>query len=205
MVIDKYSVKGERVGQVELSDAVFAGDINDTLIYEYIKVANANRRQGTHKTKERAEVRGGGAKPWRQKGTGRARSGTNRSPIWVGGGTVFGPRVRSYKSALPKKIRRKAFLSILSLKARQGAIKVVEDFSIESGKTKDMYTVLKTLEVTRGLFVSHDDDEKTKRSLKNIKDVSYNNVGRLSGRDLFYTKSLLLTESAVDAINKRFV
>ncbi len=204
MVIDKYSIKGEKIGQVELSDSVFAGDINNTVIYEYIKAANANLRQGTHKTKERAEVRGGGAKPWRQKGTGRARSGTNRSPIWVGGGTVFGPRVRSYRIELPKKIRRKAFLSILSLKARQGAIKVVENFSIETGKTKDMFSVLKSLGVTRGVFVAHNDDEMIKRSLRNIQDVKFNNADRLSGRDLFYSKNLLLTESAVEAINKSF-
>ncbi len=204
MVIDKYSVKGEKIGQVELSDAVFAGKINDTIVYEYIKAANANRRQGTHKTKERAEVRGGGAKPWRQKGTGRARSGTNRSPIWVGGGTVFGPRVRSYRIEIPKKIKKKAFQSILSIKAKESAICVVEDFSIESGKTKEMFSVLKGVGVTRGLLVSHNDDELVKRSLKNIKDVKFNSAERLSGRDVFYSKKVLLTESAVAALNKKY-
>ena len=97
MKVDKYSKDGKVMGQVDLPDSVFGNEINDILIYELIKSANANLRQGTHKTKERAEVRGGGAKPWRQKGTGRARAGTSRSPIWRGGGVVFGPKPRSYR------------------------------------------------------------------------------------------------------------
>jgi large subunit ribosomal protein L4 len=203
MKVDKYSINGEKVGQVELSDDIFAASVNDTIVYEYIKAANANLRQGTHKTKERAEIRGGGAKPWRQKGTGRARSGTNRSPVWVGGGTVFGPRPRSYRIELPKKIKRKAFQSILTIKAKEDAIRVVEDFTVESGKTKDMSKILKSLDVSRGVFVSHDDDQMTKRSIRNIKDVKFNNAGRLSGRDVFYSKKILITESAIKAINEK--
>ncbi|MBN2434703.1 MAG: 50S ribosomal protein L4 [Spirochaetes bacterium] len=204
MIVDKYSVKGEKIGQVELSDKVFSDKINDVVVYEYIKAANANLRQGTHKTKERAEVSGGGVKPWRQKGTGRARSGSNRSPIWVGGGTVFGPRVRSYRIELPKKVKKKAFRSILSIKAQQGDIVVVEDFNVDSGKTKEMNSVLKKLNVERGIFVSSGDDTMIKRSIKNIADVKYNNASRLSGRDVFYSKKVLLTESAVNAINQNF-
>ncbi|MDA3899027.1 MAG: 50S ribosomal protein L4 [Spirochaetes bacterium] len=204
MIVDKYSVKGEKVGQVELSDKVFADKVSDVVVYEYIKAANANLRQGTHKTKERAEVRGGGIKPWRQKGTGRARSGTNRSPIWVGGGTVFGPRVRSYRIELPKKVKKKAFRSILSLKALQGDIMVVEDFNVESGKTKEMHSLLSKLNLNRGILVTSGDDTQIKRSIKNIADVKYNNASRLSGRDLFYSKKLLLTEGAVNAINQNF-
>ena len=137
MKVDKYNIEGKVVGQVDLSDEVFAAEINDVLIYEYIKAANANLRQGTHKTKERAEVRGGGAKPWRQKGTGRARAGSSRSPIWRGGGMIFGPRPRDYRIELPKKIKKAAYRSLFSLKAKEGSIKVIEDFEA-AGKTKEV-------------------------------------------------------------------
>lgn len=204
MVVDKYTVEGQKSGQVELNDAVFASEINDALVYSFVKMANAALRQGTHKTKERAEVRGGGAKPWRQKGTGRARSGTNRSPIWVGGGTVFGPQPRSYRLDMPKKSRRAALRSIFSIKSSEGKIKVVEDFDIDSGKTKDMASVLKKLEVTKGLVLTETESVNFKRSIKNISTVKYNNVKRLNGRDLFYSKSVLITESALKYINEMY-
>ena len=137
MKVDKLSITGNVVGQVELSDTVFGVEVNDVLIYELIKAANANLRQGTHCAKERAAVSGGGAKPWRQKGTGRARSGSSRSPIWRGGGTIFGPRPRSYRIDLPKKTKQAAYRSLLSLKVKEGSVKIVEDFTV-AGKSKDM-------------------------------------------------------------------
>lgn len=204
MLVDKYSVTGEKKGQVELNDSVFAGDVNDTLVYEYMKAANANLRQGTHKTKERAEVRGGGAKPFRQKGTGRARAGTTRSPIWKGGGTVFGPRPRSYNITLNKKSKQAALRSIFSIKAKENKIKVVEDFNVDSGKTKEMNEILKKLSFVKGAFVSDNENISLKRSVRNIKDVKYNNVKRISGRDVFYAKEVLLTESAVSYLNDKY-
>lgn len=161
MKIDKYSKDGKVVGQVELSDDVFNSEINDVLIYELIKAANANLRQGTHKTKERAEVHGGGAKPWRQKGTGRARAGTTRSPIWVGGGTVFGPRPRDYRVDLPKKIKKAAYRSLFSLKAKEGSLKVIEDFTV-TGKTKEMASIGKALEVNKGVLIADLEDNLLK-------------------------------------------
>ena len=121
MKVDKYSIDGKVVGQVELYDRVFNVKINDVLIYELIKTANANLRQGTASTKERSLIRGGGAKPWRQKGTGRARQGSIRSPQWKGGGTVFGPWPRDYRIELPRAIKSEAYRSLFSLKAKQGA------------------------------------------------------------------------------------
>lgn len=206
MKIDKYSVKGDVQGQVELSDEVFGAEVNDVLIYEYIKAANANLRQGTHSAKERAEVRGGGAKPWRQKGTGRARAGTSRSPIWRGGGVVFAPKQRDYSIHMPKKMKQAAFVSILSQKAKAGSIKVVEDFAVE-GKTKDVAVIGKALDITKGVLVSgksDSDDSLLKRAIKNISWFKYNNVNRLSGRDIFYSKELVITESAVAQINEKF-
>jgi len=203
MKADKYSIEGKVIGSVELSDAVFNAAVNDVLLYELVKASNANLRQGTHKTKERGEVRGGGAKPWKQKGTGRARAGSNRSPIWRGGGTIFGPRPRSYRIDLPRSMKRAAYRSLFSLKAKQGAIKVLQDFQA-SGKTKDMARIGKALSITKGVLIAADDDPQLKRSIRNIPWLVYNNVNRISGRDIFYSKELILTESAVKHLNDRF-
>ena len=206
MKVDKYSIDGTKIGEVELSDDIFASEINDVIVYEYVKAANANLRQGTHATKERAQVRGGGAKPWRQKGTGRARAGTNRSPIWRGGGTIFGPRPRDYSIQLPKKIKKAAFISILSIKAKEGAVKVVEDFSV-SGKTSEVAKIGKALSLSKAVIVSgrtDADDSMLKRAIRNIPWFRYNNVSRMSGRDIFYSKELIITESAVSQINEKF-
>ena len=203
MKIDKYSVEGKVVGSVELADSVFGAEINDILIYELIKSANANLRQGTHKVKERGEVRGGGVKPWKQKGTGRARAGSSRSPIWKGGGTIFGPRPRSYRIDLPKSIRRSAYRSLFSLKAKQGSIKVVEDFNA-TGKTKEVARIGKALSVTKGLIILGSEDALLKRSIRNIPWLDYNNINRISSKDVFYSKHLIITESALKLLNERY-
>ena len=203
MKVDKLSITGNVIGQVELSDAVFGVEVNDVLIYELIKAANANLRQGTHATKERAAVSGGGVKPWRQKGTGRARAGSSRSPVWRGGGTIFGPRPRSYRIDLPKKTKQAAYRSLLSLKAKEGSVKVIEDFSV-NGKTKDMAKIGKALLITKGTLVTDSEDTLLKRAIRNIPWFSYNNMKRLSSRDLFYAKQIIITETAVQYINETY-
>lgn len=203
MKIDKYSIDGKVVGSVDLSDSVFSAEINDILIYELIKSANANVRQGTHKTKERGEVNGGGVKPWRQKGTGRARQGSIRAPQWKGGGTIFGPRPRSYRIELPKSIKRSAYRALFSLKAKQGSIKVVEDFKV-SGKTKEVANIGKALAVSKAVIISDSDDLLLKRSIRNIPWLTFNNVNRISSKDVFYSKNLIITESAVKQLNERY-
>jgi large subunit ribosomal protein L4 len=203
MKTDKYSIDGKVVGQVELADDVFGAEVNDVLIYEFIKAANANLHQGTHKTKERSDVHGGGSKPWKQKGTGRARSGSSRSPIWVGGGTVFGPRPRDYNIYLPKKMKKAAYRSLFSLKAKEGLIKVVEDFDV-NGKTKEVAAVGKALEVKKGILITSSENGLLKRAIRNIPWFIYNNVMRISGRDVFYSKNIIITESAVKTINERY-
>ncbi len=203
MKVDKYSIDGKVVGSIELSDSVFSAEVNDILIYELIKSANANLRQGTHKTKGRSEVSGGGVKPWKQKGTGRARAGSSRSPIWKGGGTVFGPVPRSYRIDLPRTIRRSAYRALFSLKARQGSIKVVEDFKV-NGKTKEVAKIGKALSISKGTIIADSDDSMLKRSVKNIPWLIYNNVNRISSKDIFYSKELIITESAVLKLNERY-
>ncbi len=206
MKVDKYSIEGKVIGQVDISDEIFATEVNDVLIYEYIKAANANMRQGTHATKGRAEVRGGGAKPWRQKGTGRARAGTSRSPIWRGGGMIFARKPIDYTITLPKKIKRAAFISIFSQKAQSGAVRVIEDFKVD-GKTKNIAKIGNALLITKGILVSGNpdaEDSLLKRAIKNIPWFKYNHVSRMSGRDIFFSKEIIFTESALSQINEKY-
>ncbi|MGQ9842738.1 MAG: 50S ribosomal protein L4 [Spirochaetota bacterium] len=204
MVVDVYTVEGEVKGQIELNETIFNAKINDVLIYELIKAANANLRQGTHDTRERSDVSGGGAKPWRQKGTGRARQGSIRAPQWKGGGVVFGPHPRNYRIQLPKGIKQEAYRSLLSLKFKEGAVKVVEDFAVESGKTKDIASIAKKLNVKKGVLITDSEDTMLKRAIRNISWFKYNNVKRLSSRDIFYTKTVIITESAAKIINLKY-
>ncbi len=204
MVFDKYSISGKVIGKVEASDSVFKAEVNDNLIYEMIKAANANLRQGTHSTRRRAEVSGGGIKPYRQKGTGRARQGSIRAPQWKGGGVVFGPHPRDYKIELPRKIREKAMISLLSLKAKEGAIKVVEDFKVKEGKTKEMAVIGRALEIKKGVLIADGEDRLTRRAIRNIPWFIYNNAKRMSSRDIFYSKTIIITESAVNFLNSRY-
>lgn len=204
MIVDKYAIDGTVKGKAELADSVFNTKINDVLVYELIKAANANQRQGTHCTKERSDVRGGGIKPWRQKGTGRARQGSIRSPQWKGGGTVFGPKPRDYRIDLPKKMKKAAYRSLFTIKAKVNSIKVIEDFSITDGKTKEIARIGKALNVQKGILISDSDDVKLKRAIRNIPWFLFNNVDRLSGRDIFYAPTVVITESALKKINEKY-
>lgn len=204
MILDKYSKDGKVIGQVELSDNVFKAKVNDVLIYELLKSLNANLRQGTHSTKPRSFVSGGGAKPWKQKGTGRARQGSIRAPQWRGGGIVFGPLPRDYRIDLPKNVKNEAYRSLFSLKAKQGSIKIVEDIKIENGKTREIASIGKALNIEKGVFVTEIEDALLKRAMRNIPWFLYNNVKRISGRDIFNTKTLLITESAVKYLNEKY-
>lgn len=203
-MVDKYSIDGKVKGQVELNDSVFNSKVNDVLIYELIKAANANLRQGTHGSKERSAVRGGGAKPWKQKGTGRARQGSIRSPQWKGGGTIFGPHPRDYRIEMPRKMKHEAYRSLFTLKAKINSIKVVEDFVINDGRTREMAVIGKALSVAKGILITDSEDLKMKRAMRNIPWFSFNNVNRLSSREVFYAQTLLITESALKKINEKF-
>ncbi len=204
MVVDVYTVEGQVKGQIELNETIYNAKINDVLIYELIKAANANLRQGTHDARERYDVSGGGVKPWRQKGTGRARQGSIRAPQWKGGGVVFGPHPRDYRIELPKGIRQEAYRSLLSLKFKEGAVKVIEDFSVESGKTRDIASIAKKFNVKKGVLITDSEDSMLKRAIRNIPWFVYNNVKRLSSRDIFYTQTVLITESAAKIINSKY-
>jgi large subunit ribosomal protein L4 len=199
------SVQGAELRTVTLSDSVFGLPINEDVIYYAINNELANARLGTACTKDRGEVHGSNTKPFKQKGTGRARQGDKKSPIHVGGGTVFGPKPRDYSYAIPKKAKRLAMKTILSLKAQNETMKVVEDFTVQSGKTKDLAVILKGImpqdKTERTVIVLKDDDALIKRAGKNIPWLSFLSFNRLRAHDLFYGRNVFVLESAVKNLN----
>lgn len=198
-----FSVKGEEIRTVELNENVFNCEVSDGTIYYAVNNELANKRVGCASTKGRSEVRGSGAKPWAQKGTGRARAGHKRSPIWVGGGIVFGPKPRSYNFKMPRKMKRLAMRSILSLKNKNERMKIVEDFTIESGKTADITSILKNLvNQERTVVILKDDDAMIKRAGRNIPWLTFLSYNRLRAHDLFYGKNVLVMESAAGKLNE---
>ncbi len=192
-----YSVDGKELRTIELDDAVFGLPVNDDVIYYAINNELANMRVGTACTKDRSEVHGSNAKPYKQKDTGRARRGDKKSPLMRGGGVVFGPRPRDFSFRLPKKVKRLAMKSILSMKAQNDSLVVVEDFTIASGKTKELVSVLNNLaKGERTVIVLKDDDAMIKRAGRNIPTLSFLSYNRLRAHDLFYGRKILMLESA---------
>ncbi|MFZ3115208.1 MAG: 50S ribosomal protein L4 [Syntrophales bacterium] len=167
-----YDIEKKLVSEITLDDAIFDGEINEHVLYEVVRMQLVSKRSGTAETKGRSDISGGGKKPWRQKGTGRARSGTSRSPLWRGGGTVFGPHPRDYSFKVPKKVRRKALQSALTLKYRGNQIVILKDFPLEEIKTKKFMEVLQRFGWEKVLFVldkSYPVLEKASRNIKNVK------------------------------------
>ncbi|MDR0302176.1 MAG: 50S ribosomal protein L4 [Treponema sp.] len=197
-----FSKEGKELRTMVLDDAVFGLPVNDDLIWYAINNELANKRQGNASTKGRAEINGSNAKPYKQKGTGRARRGDKKSPILVGGGTIFGPKPRDFSYAMPKKAKRQALKTILSLKAQSDTLKIVEDFSVESGKTKDLAKLLENFESgVRTVLILKDDDPKLKRAAANIPWLSYLSYNRLRAHDLFYGRQVLMLETAAKNLN----
>ncbi|TFB14728.1 50S ribosomal protein L4 [Filobacillus milosensis] len=194
-----YNQTGSKVGDVELTDGVFGIEPNETVLKDAVVMQRASLRQGTHKVKGRSEVSGGGRKPWRQKGTGRARQGSIRSPQWVGGGTVFGPTPRSYSYKLPKKVRRLALRSALSTKVQSEDIFVLEGLSIEAPKTKEVVQLLNSFDVNeKALIVVADKDENIERSANNLKGVHVLTVEQVNVLDLLKYDKLFITKEAAE-------
>jgi large subunit ribosomal protein L4 len=197
-----FSKDGKEIKSIELSDDVFGLPYNEDVVWYAINNELANRRLGTASTKGRAEVHGSNAKPFKQKGTGRARRGDKKSPIMVGGGIIFGPKPKDFTYAMPKKAKRLALKTILSLKVQNDMLKVVEDFSIDSGKTKDLAAVLDNLKVNeRATVILGGEDSMLRRAGKNIPQLSFLSYSRLDAHALFYSKLVIVQESAVKKLN----
>ena len=189
---------GQNVGEVELLDSVFGIEPNQQAVYDVVKAQRAAMRQGTHKTKTRTEVRGGGRKPWKQKGTGRARSGSTRSPLWVGGGTVFGPSPRDYSLKVNRKVRRLALKSVLSSKVQDENFKVLDKIELQEVKTKGMVEVLSNLNLTgKVAFVLSDANENVAMSARNIPNVTVTTVSHLSVYEIMNFNTVVATADAV--------
>jgi len=192
-----YSIDGKELRTIELDDAVFGLPVNEEVIWYAVNNELANRRLGTASTKDSAEVHGSNAKPYKQKGTGRARRGDKKSPLMVGGGIVFGPKPRDFSYAMPKKAKRLALKSILSLKAQSDILKIVEDFTVESGKTRDLVKILKSFgDQERTVLILKDDDAKVKQAGRNIPWLTYLSYDNLTAHDLFYGRRVIMMEGA---------
>ena len=201
MTIDVVNAENKKVGSIDLKDEVFGGRIKGDLIHESVVRANAAERRGTHMTKNRALVSGSGKKPWRQKGTGRARVGEIRNPLWRKGGTVFGPTPRSYEYQLPKKVEKGALRAALMEKLHQGSLIVIDELTASDVKTKAAAGVLKTIGVTgKAVLVDAQLDEKFAKSVRNIDGVSLLQSNRVTARDVANTRQVVLTRAAVEKL-----
>jgi large subunit ribosomal protein L4 len=203
MQIDIVNIEGKKVGQVDLSDAVFGAKVKDYLLWEVVKAQQAAKRAGTHDTKTRAEVRGGGKKPYKQKGTGNARQGSTRAPNYVGGGKVFGPHPRSYAYTVPKKVRRAALASALSLRVKEKKLVVVDKLAFEAPKTKTMAGILKTLGLERALVVDGKDNANLFKSVRNLPRAKVLAPEGLNVYDILNHVGLVIAAGAIKQIEQR--
>jgi large subunit ribosomal protein L4 len=203
MQIDIVNVDGQRVGALELSDAVFAVEVKEHLLWEVVKAQRAAQRAGTHATKTREHVRGGGKKPYKQKGTGNARQGSSRSPQFVGGGKVFGPHPRDYSYTVPKKVRRAALASALSLRAQEKKLVVVDKLALEGPKTKRLAGILKALGLPSAVVVDGKENVNLSRSARNLTAAKYLAPEGLNVYDILDHPGLVVTADAVKRIEAR--
>jgi large subunit ribosomal protein L4 len=199
-VADVFDIKKKKVAEVDLNDAVFGAEVNEAIIYDVVKMQLASRRSGTASTKTRSDVRGGGKKPWRQKGTGRARAGTTRSPIWRGGGIVFGPHPRDYSYSIPKKVRKKALISALSMKFKENKMLILKDFPMEKISTRVFKSVVDLFSLKKALFVLDDNNEVLLKSSRNIKNVKMVRSEGINVYDILNHEHLILLEPSVKKI-----
>ncbi|MGV8073700.1 MAG: 50S ribosomal protein L4 [Syntrophobacteraceae bacterium] len=200
--VDVYSINRDVVGQMDLKEDIFAVSVKPHVLHEVVLYQLAKRRAGTAKTKGRSEVRGGGKKPWKQKGTGRARSGTSRSPIWRGGGTIHGPQPRSYEMHIPKKVRKLALKMALSQKLIDQELTVLDQIQLEQIKTKDFASILNRFQVRKTLVVIPEKDETVERSARNIPDVKVLRSEGLNVYDLLNYHHVLLTQGSIGRLEE---
>ena len=198
-----YNIEGKEVDKLELNDSVFGVEINEHLVHMAVVAQLANKRQGTQSAKTRAEVRGGGRKPWRQKGTGHARQGSTRSPQWTGGGVVFAPKPRDYRYTLPKKVRRLAMKSALSAKVQNGEMIVLDALTMEAPKTKEFAQILKNVNAAKkALVVTAENNANVIKSASNIEGVATATVNTINVYDILKYDSFIITTDAVKKVEE---
>ena len=199
-VADVFNIENKKVAQVDLNDSVFGAEVNEAIIYDVVKMQLASRRSGTASTKTRSDVSGGGKKPWRQKGTGRARAGTTRSPIWRGGVIVFGPHPRDFSYSIPKKVRKRAIICALSMKFKENKMLIMKDFPMEKISTRIFKGVFDLFNLKKALFVLDDDNVFLLKSSRNIKNVKMIRSEGINVYDILNHEHLILLEPSVKKI-----
>lgn len=203
--VNVLDIKGNNVGSIDLPESLFGVEMNEHAVYEVVKNQLANKRQGTHSAKTRGEVRGGGKKPWRQKGTGRARQGSIRSPQWRGGGVVFAPKPRDYSYAVPKKVRRVALKTLLTSKVVEEEIIVLNDLTLDSISTKNAKTILEAIKADKTVYIAvAEANENVYKSFRNIEGVEVVVVNNMNVYDLIRHNTLVITEAAVKKAEEVF-
>ena len=202
---DIYNIKKEKVGEVELNDSLFGVDVNPHLIHDVVRMQRAKKRLGNASTKTRGELRGGGAKPWRQKGTGRARAGTRNSPLWRGGGTVFGPKPRDYSYNLPKKVKRLGLRMALSSRFSEENLMILDDFQMKEIKTKKFVDIMNTLEIDNALIVVPDDYENLSKSSRNVPGYKVLPVGGVNVYDVLLHKHVVVLQPSLGKLEERLL
>lgn len=204
-VCDVVNTSAEKVAEVEVKDELFAVEVKPWILHDVVCMQRANRRGGNASTKTRGQVRGGGAKPWRQKGTGRARAGTNNSPIWRGGGVTFGPRPRDYSYKLPKKVRRLALRMALSARLNEGNLVIVDQFNMDAPKTKEFVGVMKNFDFDNCLIVADTDNENIRLSARNAVGYKVLPVAGLNVYDILKYPKLMLMQSSLEQLEARLM
>lgn len=197
-----FNIEGKKVGDVSLNEKVFNVEVNKAVLHQVVVAQLANKRQGTQSAKTRAEVRGGGIKPWRQKGTGRARQGSIRSPQWVGGGIVFAPKPRDYRVSLPRSMRKVAMKSALTAKVMENEMIVLENLEFDAPKTKDMVTMLKAFDVKKALIITAESNENVYKSGRNVEGIQVMPVNNINVYDLLKYDNLIITQDAVSKLEE---
>ncbi len=201
-----HTIDGEKIGEIELNDNLFRAKINKHIVHQIVKRHLSEKRRGTASTKNRSEVRGGGKKPWRQKGTGRARAGSIRSPLWNGGGVIFGPDNRNYSYSIPKKMRLIALKSVLSGKAKNNDIIILQELKLENGKTRDITEIFSNLQIDsdKVLIVIEKEDERIRRAVRNLKDAMVITANKINTYDLLSHRKMVITKDALKIIGEVF-
>ena len=197
-----FNKEGNKVADMELNENVFAAEVNEYALHQVVVALLANKRQGTQSTKTRSEVRGGGIKPWRQKGTGRARQGSIRAPQWIKGGIVFAPKPRDYRVSVPKSMRKVAMKSALTSKVQENQMIVLESLNFEAPKTKNIVGMLKALEVNKALIITAESNEVVYKSARNIQGINIIPANNINVYDLLKYEKLIITKDAVSKIEE---
>lgn len=199
------NIKNEKVGEIELNKNVFDLFVKEHLLHDVVKMQLAGRRAGTACTKTRIEVSGGGKKPWRQKGTGRARSGSNTSPVWRGGGVSFGPKPRDFSIKLNRKVKKQALAMAMSARNQEGNLIVLDDFTLDAIKTKEFVKVMKVLDIENGLIITEKLDDNVNRSSRNVQGFKVLSTAGVNVYDILLHKKLILVKPAIEGLERRVI